>query len=54
MIVREDDDNILHSLPKQNKAKLKPKYTLNYSVERNIPYAKNTNKFLKITGQFLR
>ena len=47
MIVKEDDDNILHSLPK-------PKYTLNYSVERNIPYAKNTNKFLKITRQFLR
>ena len=40
LVVTEDDDNVLHSLPKQKKAKLKPKHSLNYSVERNIPSAK--------------
>ena len=47
MVVGEDDDNVLHSLSKQKKAKLKPKHSLNYSVERNIPSAKNTNKIFK-------
>ena len=40
MVVGEDDDIVLHSLPKQKKAKLKPKHSLNHSVERNIPSAK--------------
>ena len=40
LVVTEDGDNVLHSLPKQKKAKLKPKHSLNYSVERNIPSAK--------------
>ena len=40
LVVTEDNDNVLHSLPKQKKAKLKPKHSLNYSVERNIPSAK--------------
>ena len=40
MVITEDDDNVVHSLPKQKKAKLKQKHSLNYAVEKNIPSAK--------------
>ena len=40
MVVRDDDENVLHSLPKQKKVKQKQKHSLKHSVETNNPSAK--------------
>ena len=40
MVVRDDDENVLHSLPKQKKVKHKQKHSLKHSVETNNPSAK--------------
>ena len=40
MVVRDDDENVLPSLPKQKKLEQKQKHSLKHSVETNNPLAK--------------
>ena len=40
MVVRDEDENVYHSLPKQKKCKPKPVHSLKLSVEENHPAAK--------------
>lgn len=40
MVVREEDESVYHSLPKQKKTKPKPAHSLKLSVEENHPAAK--------------
>ena len=40
MVVRDDDENVLPSLPKQKKLEQKQKHSLKHSVETNNPSAK--------------
>ena len=40
MVVREEDDNVYHTLPRQKKVKNKQIHSLKHSVDTNRPAAK--------------
>ena len=43
MVVRDEEENVYHSLPKQKKGKNKQVHSLKQSVDMNQPAAKNTS-----------
>ena len=52
MVLREEDVNVYHTLPKQKKVKNKQVHSLKNAVELNQPGSKTHYKYTELTNKF--